>query len=475
MLLQSFTPAPTRQSVPPSVASALEEELVGLSLREEEQSGPISPRTIKRPTNPVATCLDARKSGKAAGFAQSDKEVVKRPRLGSGSGPSNNRPGGSLMPSPPTLSPAIPPSFEFGGSNAPSNAASTQNSPIHRGAFSTRPVHEDLPKPVVLGPSAAEAVMMAERRPSFEAFGPDPPVYRSMSDPSHGGYAPRSGCRPPFGGRIPPAMIREASDSATDVCDAMRDEDDDEPATPPPRMKTPALPIPVPNAQLSANQGAAAACSPLECGSPVALATNALTQSLRVGPPNHNHTHADPPSPLSAGGLLPPSLIGSRPSQQHQQPHQGGNTAPFTPPPRPNGFFPPFSSPHSNPHHHDNHNNNSMGGGRPPFNSPMMPPPKPPSPWQSFTPPAIFGGGGAPSGGAQGFSTPSLPPAMSNDSNPSTPHSAHPIPFGQPQSNANNNNQSPQQLQASTLFGTPRAPPPPFGGLYIPPFGGGRP
>ena len=99
----------------------------------------------------------------------------------------------------------------------------------------------------------------------------------------------------------------------------------------------------------------------------------------------------------------------------------------------------------------------------------MMPPPKPPSPWQSFTPPAIFGGGGAPSGGAQGFSTPSLPPAMSNDSNPSTPHSAHPIPFGQPQLNASSNNQSPQQLQASTLFGTPRAPPPPFGGLYIPP------
>ena len=146
----------------------LEEELVGLSLSGEDgkASQPISPRTIKRPTNPVATCLDATRRFRGAAL-QGEREVVKRPRLG---GNPLRGTAGALVPSPPTLSPAMASHpRDIAVSNTPSNAPSTHASPVHRCAFSTRqPVHEGLAEPQpVFAAGAGSSVEYSSDAPSL--------------------------------------------------------------------------------------------------------------------------------------------------------------------------------------------------------------------------------------------------------------------------------------------------------------------
>ena len=154
----------------------LEEELIGLSLMGGDERSPgtnaLSPRTIKRPTNPVASSLSANRA--PTGML----------RLGGADGQSScpsddgvtldvaakrqcrNRPNPapaqhalfppSQLPSPPCLSPLLgsgwgaisdaPPGFllALAGSNAPSKTASAQASPVRRCVFtSLQPEHSE--------------------------------------------------------------------------------------------------------------------------------------------------------------------------------------------------------------------------------------------------------------------------------------------------------------------------------------------
>ena len=333
----------------------LEEELVGLSLMEDgKASQPISPRTIKRPTNPVATCLDATRRFRGAAL-QGEREVVKRPRLGGN--PLRSAPG-ALVPSPPTLSPAMTshPRDSVAVSNTPSNAPSTHASPVHRCAFSTRqPIHEGLtePQPVfAAGPEANESSPDAPFMPPSTAvrlaFGMPTTRERSL-----GGY---------------PSPMMFASGPACGV-------------------------------ESHSN-------TPYECGSPVALATNSISQNLRLGPPLPQRSMLSTADQMT--GLLPPSLVGSRlaahnnqfpprtpPQQPPPSPQQSAMTPPFSCPSPP--AFPPFSPTLSN--HQPPWGSPALFSGAPPLPAPVLGAGTPPQPMRMGPPASMqipaFGGFGA--------------------------------------------------------------------------------
>ena len=152
-----------------SMAHPLEEELIGLSLVGGDERSPgnsaLSPRTIKRPTNPVATCLSVNcagtsrlgGAGEPLSSGPSDDGVTldvaaKRPRLAACKHRANPAPAPhalfppSQLPSPPCLSPLLgsgwaggsdaPPAFLLALA-APSKTASAQASPVRRCSFVT--------------------------------------------------------------------------------------------------------------------------------------------------------------------------------------------------------------------------------------------------------------------------------------------------------------------------------------------------
>jgi len=237
---------------------ALEEELVGLSLAGDDKAASagessLSPRTIKRPTNPVATLLVQSEQCSSSSFEATNGLLgvaAKRPRLSDPPPPKTlpaqlAAPGAAapttVIPSPPSLSPLISGGGRFAGSSsssgAPSNAGSTHASPVPRCSFSTsQPAHEGL----------------AEPRPVAASLG-------TMHPPWLSAQLSRSQSAPP------------ASTTADDCFDM----------------------------EVSVTVDT----SMPECGSPVALATNCINHSLHLGPPSIGT--AGGPTSI---GLLPPSL-----------------------------------------------------------------------------------------------------------------------------------------------------------------------
>ena len=386
-------------------AHELEGELIGLSLSGGGSgSNPISPRTIKRPTNPVATCLDTVRPGglfgssKSAGStdeAHAPGVACKRARLSSGSGllwsstPSNPPAAGlstAAVPLPgvpmpvqqqqqqqqqqqcthvgtppmssspsytsPLLTLGVPLLSESpfasrrsslcgstAPSNVPSNGPSQKASPVHRCSFSTRQPRDAVePRPILaFGVSGSNAAA---------APSPPPPAYRDFATtPSFGswrGFPPggsgasgggddadvgdASGAPPPatggmhLGGVSTSALLTHPSGS---------------PAVPRFANTLPSTLAPIPRGG-GGGVGGLGALSPqadlfppppplqqpqyqhqyapppqqrsgagfsIE-SSPVALATNSMNHSLRLGPPL--------PTPFGTGStLLPPSLVGA--------------------------------------------------------------------------------------------------------------------------------------------------------------------
>ena len=303
---------------------ALEEELIGLSLTGEK---PISPRTIKRPTNPVATCLEATTTGLlaapsiAAGLdgplaREEGGGVAKRPRLDGEMSPwplqsvpmqqqqqqqQQLAPGGiSHQPSPPSLSPLIAGGGRFATSSrsvdgpAPSTQASPTSSHSVARPLEPRPVH-------VAGPFAA-----------LDGGG--------HGGVGHGGVSPAWSHDDPMSSEVPPGY--EAMGAGAD-----------------PRI---GRPFPEPH-------------------SPVAVATNSIHLSLRLGPPG-----PQPPKFMDAACALPPSIDGMSDAPMRPAPltaggswHVSASTSfqsqparqppPAFPPPGGSGFFPPPWEPHPPP------------------------------------------------------------------------------------------------------------------------------
>ena len=161
--------------------------LDGLSLESDHDASKIggsSPRTIKRPTNPVAMCLEENSWRLTPDHPLSGGTddnipfgaVAKRPRLGPCSLP---------------LSPLSCGSSSNSHSAAPSNSPSAQTSPVHgmQPAFATRPQtnHEGLaePRPILANFSAAlpPPVTPFGTPPSVQAM----PHWRSLSAPDMAG------------------------------------------------------------------------------------------------------------------------------------------------------------------------------------------------------------------------------------------------------------------------------------------------
>lgn len=240
----------------------LEEELMldGLSLEGEHdalKAGGVSPRTIKRPTNPVATCLEK----------NSSRLTLAHPLLG---GPDDGIPLGAAAKRPrlgPISLPGAPlsPHLSRGSSSnshsaGPSNSPSAQASPVHgmRPAFATRPQtnYEGLaePRPVLANFSTALP-------PPVTPFG-TPPGIQSM----------------PHGRNLPPPDVAVTPDAPLgNSFGGCAEPISDRPS----RL-------------------------PSQSGSPVAIATSSIHHHLRLGPPL---PHAFMRGPGSHS-LLPPSLDG---------------------------------------------------------------------------------------------------------------------------------------------------------------------
>ena len=335
MLSSSGTAVGHRPWSGSSGGHAFEEELAGLSLMTEDEKdekalleSPVSPRTIKRPTNPVATCLETwtRKGSLQDAPTQSEREFVKRQRRTSSgsavrSGLSSLPSGRGVLSPPPGHSDTRAIHLhDLGGSvtgsrigsTTPSNAPSAQASPVHNSScdFSRRqPAHEGLAEPL---PVFAAGV-------DDQTSAPQPPAAHVRSRGLAFGTASSLGYRAPrervFVGlnqtltKLPsPRQMSEA-----------------------PHLFPASHPQPSPP-QHSAAHGEAAAHdqtasamavvattstptpsgvptpTPLECCSPVALATSCISQNLRLGPPLGGAAPHDATG--DAAGLLPPSLIG---------------------------------------------------------------------------------------------------------------------------------------------------------------------
>ena len=239
----------------------LEEELMldGLSLEGEHdalKAGGVSPRTIKRPTNPVATCLEK----------NSSRLTLAHPLLG---GPDDGIPLGAAAKRPrlgPISLPGAPlsPHLSRGSSSnshsaGPSNSPSAQASPVHgmRPAFATRPQtnYEGLaePRPVLANFSTALP-------PPVTPFG-TPPGIQSM----------------PHGRNLPPPDVAVTPDAPLgNSFGGCAEPISDRPS----RL-------------------------PSQSGSPVAIATSSIHHHLRLGPPLPHAFMRGPDR-----GLLPPSLDG---------------------------------------------------------------------------------------------------------------------------------------------------------------------
>lgn len=360
--------------------TGVEDELIGLSLVDDNKgsgTSPISPRTIKRPTNPVATCLDTSRCltspdpSLATRSNLCDGGVAKRPRLNSGiseggstqaqvqvppttaaasrcrrngsstgadgplQGTGGSVPGGGTTvwatlpsaPSPPSLSPLIGNGWLGpNGSVPPSVPASTQASPV-RCAFSTlQPPHRDglaMPRPVLTlaGPATSTTQQTkssgAEASSSLDAF-QAPPVPNFVQPPSSSHASSASGRRGGFSPSPSPPSFCTPNQHALSLggsVELVGSSDGNGAATGGSTFASVAV---------VAGSGAfgggckyewgemAVDLPPPECPSPVALATNSISQNLRLGPPL-------PRTPSSARGgmsgpngssLLPPSLVG---------------------------------------------------------------------------------------------------------------------------------------------------------------------
>lgn len=213
---------------------ALEEELVGLSLTAPDDK-PNSPRTIKRPTNPVATCLEAAALSPPTHLNGSYEEgsVTKRPKIhgeigswaSSAQAQSTPQPGASHLPSPPSLSPLMA-SGRFVTSSTNGRGAAAA-SPVLSGTLGPRRLQESLAAPHAIFSFTTDATQSSQSRHLCK-------------------HAPM------------------ASDSSL-----------------------------LEGADLEAME---VSVRPLgaECGSPVAAATNSISQSLRLGP-STSHTVFLPP------------------------------------------------------------------------------------------------------------------------------------------------------------------------------------
>ena len=255
---------------------ALEEELIGLSLASGQDDKPISPRTIKRPTNPVATCLERKGSniwplGRGiTGPVADDSSVAKRPRLDGEMWPwvmgsalahahaqQHAGAGGiSHQASPPSLSPLISGSTRFASSRSGSSGGSLSSSVLES------PVHlarnfDDLAEP---RPVAPFGVAFGGGGEDSAIAGAARVVYKCSLDDPMGSEVPR------FRGLGAFEAIAGAAE---------------------PRGHPPSA----------------------ECCSPVALATNSMCQSLRLGPPLGHEPAALPPSlaplPMAAPTAVP--------------------------------------------------------------------------------------------------------------------------------------------------------------------------
>ena len=189
---------------PPHVA--LEDELVGLSLVGDEKASPVSPRTIKRPTNPVAICLEEASAGDrvratlAHPLISVDEVAAKRPRLSGGLAGGPPPPPSSLAvplpqpcslaPSPPTLSPLITGSSgRFALSSSSSQAASippsAQTSPVHRCSFFTlQPSRDGIAEPLPVLASVSSPLFSSPRSSAAVRFDATPwPMQAECASP----------------------------------------------------------------------------------------------------------------------------------------------------------------------------------------------------------------------------------------------------------------------------------------------------
>ncbi len=249
-----------------SAGRMLEEEILNLSLSfEDSRSSISSPRTIKRPTNPVAACLDMhpwQPPPEPAAEGERHMREQKRPRLES-----------REYPQPPPFAPASHPHLSgFGGvrggfaspGSGPSPVASAGPSPVRAHSFSTmQPNREDLAEPEAMLASGAMRLPVA--------FGAAPVSAAPVGAPYRGLHA--------AGLPVSSHPGHSGTDLLTQAVVGGR----------------------------SRQNSCGARSDSSQCSSPVAYATSCMSSRLHL-----LETTPVPP-------LLPPSLMGQRQAQAHAQ------------------------------------------------------------------------------------------------------------------------------------------------------------